>query len=107
MKKGKLKVSVLYPSGEGRTFDMDYYSTKHVPMVAQLLGDAVIGATVEQGLNAGEPGSSPAYLGIGNLYFESVDSFQSSFGPNADKILSDIPNFYNGEPVMQVSEVVI
>ena len=45
MKKGTIKVSVLYPDGEGKTFDMDYYCNKHVPMVAGLLGDAVIGAT--------------------------------------------------------------
>jgi len=41
-----IKVSVLYPNGPGKTFDMDYYSNNHVPMVAGLLGDAVKGATI-------------------------------------------------------------
>jgi len=46
MKKGMIKVSVLYPNGDGKSFDMDYYCSKHVPMVAGLLDDAVKGATV-------------------------------------------------------------
>ena len=27
-----IKVSVTYPSGEGSTFDHDYYSATHVPL---------------------------------------------------------------------------
>lgn len=107
MKKGSIKVSVLYPSGDGKTFDMDYYCNKHVPMVAGLLGNAVIGATVEKGLGGGEPGSPPSYVAMGNLYFETMESFQSSFGPNAGKIMGDVPNFTNIEPAMQISEVMI
>jgi len=107
MKKGTIKVSVLYPDGEGKTFDMNYYSTRHVPMVAALLGDAVVGATVEKGLAGGAPDSSATYLAMGNLYFESVEMFQNSFGPNADKIMADLPNYTNVEPVIQISEVVI
>ena len=55
MKKGMIKVSVLYPNGEGKSFDMDYYCNTHVPMVGGLLGDAVKGATVEKGLGGGAP----------------------------------------------------
>lgn len=107
MKKGSIKVSVLYPLSEGSTFDMDYYSNKHVALLGKLLGDAVIGATVEQGLGGAEPGSKPTFVAMGNLYFESMESFQNSFGPNADKIMSDIPNYTNIEPIVQISEVMI
>ena len=50
MKKGMTKVSVLYPNGENKTFDMDYYCNTHLPMVSGLLGDFLKGATVEKGL---------------------------------------------------------
>ena len=33
MKKGMIKVSVLYPNGEGKNFDMDYYCNQHVQLV--------------------------------------------------------------------------
>ena len=107
MKKGSIKVSVLYPNENGKSFDMDYYCNKHVPMVAGLLGDAVIGASVEQGLGGGEPNQDPAYVAMGNLYFKSMESFENSFGPNAEKIMGDIPNYTSIEPVIQISEVMI
>ena len=102
-----IKVSVMYPNGEGKSFDMDYYCNKHVAMVGGLLGDAVKGATVEKGLGGGEPDSMATYAAMGNLYFNSMEEFENSFGPNADKIMSDLPNFTNIEPTIQVSEVMI
>jgi uncharacterized protein (TIGR02118 family) len=107
MKKGTIKVSVFYPGGEGKTFDMDYYCNKHVPMIAGLLGDAVVGATVEKGLGGGAPESPATYAAMGNLYFNSMEDFENSFGPNAEKIMGDLPNFTNSEPTIQVSEVMI
>lgn len=107
MKKGTIKVSVLYPSSAGSNFDMEYYCNKHVPMVGGLLGNAVIGATVEKGVGGGDPGSHPAYAAMGNLYFNTMESFQESFGPNAGKIMADLPNFTNIEPIVQISEVMI
>ena len=107
MKKGMIKVSVMYPQGEGKTFNMDYYCNTHIPLVGGLLGDAVKGATVEKGLGGAAPGSPAAFEAMGNLYFDSVDSFQNSFGPNSEEILGDLPNFTNIEPVVQVSEVLI
>ena len=107
MKKGAIKVSVLYPNGNGKTFNMDYYCNKHVPLVAGLLGNAVIGATVEKGLGGAAPNEAAAYSAMGNLYFETMESFQNSFGPNAELILGDLPNFTNITPVIQISEVMI
>lgn len=107
MEKGMIKVSVLYPNGEGKKFDMDYYCNQHVPMVGGLLGDSVKGATVEKGLGGAAPGSPSAYAAMGNLYFASMDSFENSFGPNAEKIMGDLPNFTNIEPIVQISEVMI
>ncbi|WP_242086453.1 EthD family reductase [Aestuariivivens sediminis] len=107
MKKGTIKVSVLYPGKAGSTFDMDYYCHQHVPMVGGLLGDALLGATIEKGLSGGAPDSAAPYVAMGNIYFESIESFQNSFGAHADKIMGDLPNFTNIEPVVQISEVLV
>jgi uncharacterized protein (TIGR02118 family) len=106
MTKGMTKVSVLYPNGEGKTFDMDYYINKHMPLVAILLGDALKASTIEKGLGGAAPGSSAPFAGMGNMYFDSVQDFGKAFGPNAEKIMGDLPNFTNIEPVVQISEVV-
>lgn len=96
------KVSVLYANGEGKTFDMDYYCNKHLAIVGNLLGDALKGATVEQGLNSDAP-----FAAMGNMYFESPEAFEQAFGPHAEEIMGDLPNFTNIEPKIQVSKVLI
>ena len=107
MKKGTIKVSVLYPSGEGKHFDMNYYSNNHVSLLQKLLGNAIVGATIEKGLGGAAPGDIAPYEAIGNLYFESMESFQNSFGPNAPAIMGDLPNFTDIEPIVQIAEVIL
>lgn len=102
-----IKVSVMYPSGKGATFDIGYYCDRHMPMVQRKLGADLRRIAVEQGLAGGEPGAPPAYLALGHLYFDSVEAFQTSFGPHAQEILADIPNYTNTTPVLQISDVKI
>lgn len=71
-----IKVSVMYPNGEGIKFDMAYYLDKHIPMARTKLGAPLKGVTVEQGLGGGQPGSAAAYLAMGHLLLESVEAFQ-------------------------------
>lgn len=107
MRKGMIKVSVLYPNGEDKHFNMEYYCDSHIPMVSILLGDAVKDSTVEKGLCGATPNAPALYAAMGNLYFDTVESFQNSFGPNAEEIMKDLPNFTNIEPVIQISEVTL
>jgi uncharacterized protein (TIGR02118 family) len=100
-----IKVSVLYPNNPGAKFDMDYYCNSHMPLVRTKLGAALKGMDVEQGLAGGAPGSPATYVAMGHLSFESVDAFQQAFGPAAEAILGDIPNYTNVEPVLQISEI--
>ena len=100
-----IKVTVLYPNGEGNKFDMGYYLNTHMPMVRKLLGPALKGMAVEQGLAGGTPGSPAPYLAVGQLLFDSVAAFQAAFGPHAQTIGNDVSNYTNVQPVIQVSEV--
>ncbi len=102
-----IKISVFYPNEEGKRFDMDYYCKNHIPMVRNKLGDQCKGVAVEQGLGGGEPGSQPAYVAMGHLYFDSVEAFQAAFGPHAEAIMGDIPNYTDIRPTVQISEVKI
>lgn len=100
-----IKVSVLYPGGAGSTFNMDYYLNRHMPMVRAKLGAACTSTAVEQGVSGATPGSPPAFSAMGHLYFDSVEAFQTAFGPHADAIMGDIPNYTNVQPTIQISEV--
>ena len=107
MSKGMTKVSVLYANGSGKTFDMEYYLNTHIPLVKKLLAEALKGISVEQGMGGGAPGSIAPFAGIANMYFESPRDFGKAFGPHANEILADVPNFTNIEPLVQVSEVLL
>ena len=100
-----VKVSVMYPNHEGTKFDMTYYINRHIPMVRQLLGSALRGVSVEQGISGEEPGSPAPYVAMGHLLFDSVEAFQTSFGPHAQAIMEDIPNYTNSGPIVEISEV--
>ena len=103
--KGMIKVTIMYPNGEGNTFDMDYYAGRHMPMVAELMGEAMKGFAIDKGIAGRTPEDAIPYLAIGYLYFDSLEAYGQAFGPVAEQILNDIPNYTNIQPVVQVSEV--
>lgn len=37
-----IRVSVLYPTGEGATFDRDYYLNSHMPLTRDLFKSALL-----------------------------------------------------------------
>jgi uncharacterized protein (TIGR02118 family) len=86
-----IKVSVFYPDREGSKFDMNYYCKTHMPMVRQKLGAACKGSAVEQGIGGATPGSRPGFIAMGHLYFDSMEVFQTTFGPHAEAIMADFP----------------
>ena len=100
-----IKVSVLYPNEEGKKFDMDYFCNSHLPMVREKVGAALKGVFVEQGLSGAEPGSRATYITMAHMNFDSVEAFQTSFGPQAEAIMADVPNYTDIQPVFQISEV--
>jgi uncharacterized protein (TIGR02118 family) len=106
IKKGMIKVAILYANGEGKTFDMDYYSTKHMPLAASLFGESLVTMSIDKGLASTTPGAPVPYLAIGYFYFENMDSMKGAMGPNSEKLRADVPNYTNIQPVIQVSEVV-
>ena len=102
-----IKFSVLYAEDGSCKFDMDYYCNRHIPMVQQKLGSACKGMAVEQGISGITAGSRPAYIAMGHLYFDSLEAFHAAFGPHANAIMADIPNYTDIQPAVQISEVKI
>jgi uncharacterized protein (TIGR02118 family) len=106
VEKGLIKVSVMYPFSEGKTFNMEYYESKHMPMVAAYLGSNLVKYTIEKGLSSGIPNQPLAYMAIGTFYVRSLEEYQAAIAPNRDAIRADFVNYTNVAPVILVSEVV-
>src|SRR4051794_32698957 len=101
-----IKVSVMYANTPGARFDHAYYRDKHMPLLKTRLGDACRSYTVDRGLAGATPGSPAPYIGMCHIFFDSLESFQTSFAPHAKEIMGDIPNYTDLSPLIQISEVV-
>ncbi|MBB3842141.1 uncharacterized protein (TIGR02118 family) [Runella defluvii] len=104
--KGLIKVSVMYPYAEGKTFNMEYYETKHMPMVAGYLGANLVKYTIEKGLASGLPNQPLPFMAIGTFYIKSLSDYQAAVAPNREAIRADFANYTNVAPIILVSEVV-
>jgi uncharacterized protein (TIGR02118 family) len=54
----------------------------------------------------GTPDAPPPFLAGGHLLFDSVEAYDTGFGPHAKEIMADIPNYTNVRPTLQISEIV-
>jgi uncharacterized protein (TIGR02118 family) len=101
-----IKVSVMYPNTQGVSFDHEYYRDKHMPLVKSKMGAVLRYYTIDKCL-AGGAGDSPAFVAMAHLFCDSVNAFQAGFGPHAEAIMGDVPNYTNSTPVIVISDVVV
>ena len=93
-----IKVTVLYPTAEGSTFDHDYFRDTHVPMACKAWG--LSGAEINKGLNG-------PYTTLVHFTFDDMDAVNAALGaPATADVLADVPKYTNIQPVIQTSEIV-
>jgi uncharacterized protein (TIGR02118 family) len=97
-------VSVTYPATEGSRFDLDYYREKHVPLVRSRWGSC--GLTDSKFIRGvGVPGGGPvAYHLTALLYFGSEAEFQGAGQQHGKEVMSDIKNFTDVKPIVQLND---
>ena len=71
-KTGMFKVAILYPNGEDKTFDMDYYEKKHMPMVAGFIGKNLKFYEIDKGIAGRTPNDKVPFLAIGYFYIGDI-----------------------------------
>jgi uncharacterized protein (TIGR02118 family) len=93
-----IRLSVFYPSGEGATFDHDYYRDRHVPLAVKTWG--LEGAEIDRGIDG------PYVAGV-HFRFASREAMQAAMAKEGTgEIMADIANYTNIRPIMQTSEIV-
>jgi uncharacterized protein (TIGR02118 family) len=93
-----LAVTILYPRTEDSTFDMEYYTSTHMPMFAESLGDACQGwgaAAIAEG----------KYAAIGWAMVTDQEGFNAGMAAHGAKIMGDVPNYTNVQPELLIGEV--
>lgn len=102
-----IKISIMYANTPGARFDHAYYRDKHMPLLKARMGDKCKHYTIDKGLAGGAPGAPATYVGMCHIYCESLDDFQTGFGPHAAEVMADIKNYTDIAPLVQISEVVV
>ena len=102
-----IKVSVMYPNKPGVRFDHDYYHTKHPPLIKSRMGAALKYYAIDKALMDGEGQPLGAYVAMCHLLCDSLDAYEASFGPHAQEVREDIPNFTDLTSIHQISEVIV
>ncbi|KAG4263049.1 hypothetical protein FPRO03_10412 [Fusarium proliferatum] len=94
------QVLVVYPSGP--SFDLDYYLTKHMPLVASKWGSYGLKNYKIITFQEGAPFQVQA-----TLEWESLEVFEKAAASEAAAaVFGDIKNFYDGNPVLLKGPVV-
>lgn len=94
-----ISLLILYPRTDDSTFDMGYYSSTHMPMFAEALGDACKSWT------ASAVAKGP-WAASGFVLIESKEAFHAAMAAHGAKINSDVANYTNVTPTMILGEVV-
>lgn len=102
---GMIKVAILYPNGEDKTFDMDYYEKKHMPMVAGFLGKNLKFYEIDKGISGRTSNDKPPFAAIGYFYVYNVAEYNQAIAKNRDAVVSDFKNYTNIQPVVQINEI--
>ncbi len=103
-----IRLQAFYPNTADGFFDHDYYVNKHVPVVYGLLGPlGMTGMEVSRGTETMDGAEAP-YTCVVTVTFRSREAMDESFsGERKDRLLNDIPNFTNVDPIIQVGEVLL
>jgi uncharacterized protein (TIGR02118 family) len=93
-----IRLTVLYPTTEGATFDHDYYANKHVPLAVKNWG--LSGAEIDKGVDG-------PYVAAVHFKFESLDDVAKAMASEGTgAVLADVANYTTITPVLQTSEIV-
>ena len=102
---GLFKVAILYQNGDDKTFDMDYYEKKHMPMVAGFLGRNLVFYEIDKGISGRTPADKAAFVAAGYFYVRNVSEYSKAITQNREAIVGDFKNYTNIQPVVNISEI--
>ena len=91
-------MTILYPKTDDATFDMDYYTSTHMPMLATAMGDGC------KGWGAASV-STDKHVAMGWIIVDSMDTFNAGMAAKGAEIMADVPNYTNQQPEIVMGEV--
>lgn len=95
-----ITVSIIYPTSEGSTFDMDYYVSNHMPMFAKALGDACQSWGVSES-------HGDQYHAVGWAMVDSIEAFGAAMKEHGGEIMADVANYTTVAPTLITGDLIV
>ncbi|KUI68406.1 hypothetical protein VM1G_03737 [Cytospora mali] len=96
-------VTVLYPSALNAKFDLEYYKTKHMPLVVSKWGKYGLKKYYVADLR-GAPG--PYIIQCTMVFDSGIESFQAAAKEEGEEVMGDLVNFSSEQPIILSGGVV-
>lgn len=98
-------ITVMYPAGAETKFDLDYYLSKHIPLLKERWTPLGL-SHVQVVKGIGKPdGSAPDYQMMALLTFGSLDDFKAAGKAHGREIFADIANFTDAQATVQINDI--
>lgn len=113
-------LTIVYPAGEGLTFNADYYRDHHLKTIMKLYGNTIqrfelrkvnappappAGAAPPPPRPAGAPPPPPRYAAAVNIWIADLEAFNANNQKHGKTLTDDVPNFTNTQPTIQYDKV--
>lgn len=101
-----ITVTVVFPNSPDAVYDLDYYQTKHMPLIQERWAQYGIKSWSVTKFSNGLDGSPPHYAFGSTTVWDSREQVEKAFaGPEVGEIMGDVVNFSNQPAVFLVGEV--
>jgi uncharacterized protein (TIGR02118 family) len=90
-------MTILYPAGEGITFDADYYRDHHLVTIMRLYGSSI--SRFELRKVAPAAGAEPVpFSAAVNIWIADMEAFAAGNAKHGKTLVEDVPNFSSVMP---------
>lgn len=98
-------ITVTYPVDPKMKFDLDYYMSKHIPLVKERWTPHGL-SQLQVVKGVGKPdGSPPDYQIMAILTFGSLENFKAAGQAHGREIMADIANYTDMQANFQINDI--
>jgi uncharacterized protein (TIGR02118 family) len=98
-------LTILYPKAADTKFNFDYYRDHHLKLIMDLFGNAIQRFELRKVLSP--EGAPPAdFVASINIWVGDQQKFDEGGQKHGPKMIEDVPNFTNAQPVIQTDEII-
>jgi uncharacterized protein (TIGR02118 family) len=98
-------MTILYPAGDGLTFNADYYRDHHLVTIMNLYGKSISRFELRKVVPAAAGAPPVPYAAAVNIWIANLEAFNAGNVKHGPTLVKDLPNFTNSQPTIQYDKI--